>query len=260
MGSYRTSPVWCPGRSARPTAADIDPGGFSLVEILASIAIVAVLIALSLPVLSAARGQSRQTVSLSNARQLALTISAYADANDETFPATTEGAFYPAGSPFWRVNYPYWQVAETWTGVIFDLLPYHEHTDVYVSPHRPRPAFGEPLWPSSYTYSTSFVGSPALWSGDATADRTLQTPARQHMVRFPSSKALIWDEEPQTSARTDSPPDITLQRNAMMLADSSGAFRSPADATEPIENPIPHVRSKDKLHNTKLGVFGRDYE
>lgn len=57
-------------------------GGFTLVELLVVISIIAILIALLLPALQQARGMARVATCQSNQRQLFLAMNAYADDND----------------------------------------------------------------------------------------------------------------------------------------------------------------------------------
>lgn len=70
------------------------PQGFTLVELLATIAIIGVLIALLLPTVQAARESSRRTQCSNNLKQLGLAMSSYASLNG-TFPA---GSNIPAGT------------------------------------------------------------------------------------------------------------------------------------------------------------------
>src|SRR5580658_1883943 len=65
-----------------PTAAK----GFTLVELLAVIAIIAMLAGILLPALSGARERSRGIYCLNNARQLTLAWHLYADDHDGTLP------------------------------------------------------------------------------------------------------------------------------------------------------------------------------
>ena len=57
--------------------------GFTLIELLVVIAIIALLIGILLPALGKARGTARQTVCLSNQRQIGAAMMMYADAYDE---------------------------------------------------------------------------------------------------------------------------------------------------------------------------------
>lgn len=88
--------------------------GFTLVELLVVIGIIAILISLLLPVLSKVREQSRQVQCMSNLRQLGSAMILYAAANDGYLPSTarasadTTGPYtgaYPANDwVFWQQN------------------------------------------------------------------------------------------------------------------------------------------------------------
>lgn len=60
--------------------------GFTLIELLVVIAIIAILAAILFPVFAQARAKARQTVSLSNAKQIATATMMYCQDYDEQFP------------------------------------------------------------------------------------------------------------------------------------------------------------------------------
>jgi prepilin-type N-terminal cleavage/methylation domain-containing protein len=75
------------GRGARACAGDLFPLGFSLIEILVSISIIAVLLSVLLPSLSGAREAGRATACLSNLRELGTAWALYAnDYADRAMP------------------------------------------------------------------------------------------------------------------------------------------------------------------------------
>ncbi len=72
-------------------------GGFTLVELLVVIGIIALLIAILMPALNKAREAARTTACLSNLRQCAVALQMYANANDGRIPVILEGGPDSAG-------------------------------------------------------------------------------------------------------------------------------------------------------------------
>src|SRR5687767_190880 len=70
--------------------------GFTLVEALVCIAVIAILAALLLPAMARAKENARQAYCISNLRQLTLAVFSYTDENDGVFPAQpiAEGGAY----------------------------------------------------------------------------------------------------------------------------------------------------------------------
>lgn len=66
--------------------------GFTLVELLVVLAVIALLAALLLPVFAAARGKARETACLSNMRQAGLAFSMYTQDNDGFYPYAVDPA------------------------------------------------------------------------------------------------------------------------------------------------------------------------
>ena len=65
--------------------------GFTLVELLVVMAIIAILTALLLPVLSSARDKARRTTCLNNLWQISLGVRMYADDSNDKSPKPTNG-------------------------------------------------------------------------------------------------------------------------------------------------------------------------
>jgi prepilin-type N-terminal cleavage/methylation domain-containing protein len=66
-------------------------GGFTLIELLVVIGVIAVLVALQVPVLAAGKGRSRVAICASHVRQLALSCQIYASENSDRLPVLSGG-------------------------------------------------------------------------------------------------------------------------------------------------------------------------
>lgn len=85
------------------------PSGFTLVELLVVIGIIAVLAAIIFPTFARAREKARQATCSSNMRQVALAIEAYVQDYDELLPMTRQNAAWsePAAVPWYEAIGPY---------------------------------------------------------------------------------------------------------------------------------------------------------
>ena len=75
--------------------------GFTLVELLVVISIIALLISLLLPSLRKAREMAKSTVCLSNMRQMGLSLTTYAFENDDYIPAASCGSANSPEENYW---------------------------------------------------------------------------------------------------------------------------------------------------------------
>jgi len=238
----------------------LDTRAFTLIEVLVVMTILAVLVALAAPGLARARGSARVVASLSNAQQLAGVISLWLGDSKGVYPAVEEGKMMPVCDASF-ISFPYWQVFETWPTAVFRILPYCHNQRVFISPGSRRLGDGGDVFPPSYLYSTSFAGQPGLWSGSSTALLSLQRPARDSQVGYPSAKTLLFDAELGWLRYNPKYSGVDLDEPCpMAFADGHGAVKRPATATAAVVNPFAVPIGDRRLHNTRDGVMGRDYE
>ena len=94
--------------NTRPHQQSSNRKGFSLIELLAVIGVIAILAALLLAVLSSAKARVRRTVCLGNLRQINLGVRIYADDANDTAPGL------PKGQPVW---FRYRELLQTYLGL-----------------------------------------------------------------------------------------------------------------------------------------------
>src|SRR5256885_7309378 len=78
--------------------------GFTLVELLVVIGIIAVLIGILLPALTKARESAQRTACLSNLRQLHLSVALYGNAYKDAVPLGTWSGYHQQNYMAWRQN------------------------------------------------------------------------------------------------------------------------------------------------------------
>ena len=163
---------------------------FTLVELLVVISIVAVLIALLLPVLSGARRKATQVACLSNLRQFGAALFAYAGENRGWFPAAASGRnVYPE-------DWVHWQHGRD--ANVSSILPFlGRDTGVLVCPlglaERPLEPYQLSNGPYRYSYSVNvhFTG----WGGGTFGSGWAIQPCRLGKAVNPSRKILAVEED-----------------------------------------------------------------
>jgi prepilin-type N-terminal cleavage/methylation domain-containing protein/prepilin-type processing-associated H-X9-DG protein len=115
--------------------------GFTLIELLVVIAIIAILAAILLPVLVAAKSRALQTEDLSNKRQLIMAWIMYASDNNDVLVYNADESATVNGTPSWIPQNCYmdWKISSDDTNITFlqtnQLAPYcAQQYSLYVSP------------------------------------------------------------------------------------------------------------------------------
>lgn len=169
-------------------------GAFTLVELLVVIGIIAVLMGVLLPALSAARESSRRAVCASNLRQLHLACVSYATENGNWLPpAHTD--FIPA-KPAGRHNLHRWHGTREEVSRPFDfagspLWKYLRAGGIRACPNFDPPTNGFEVSAGGYGYNNHYLGST---TGDKGFHITwVNRPARLAAIRRPAETIMFAD-------------------------------------------------------------------
>jgi len=240
---------------------------FTLVELLVSVGVVAILLAILAPSLRGALAAAGRAGSLSNLRQLSMLFETYTQSKKGRYPATVHGRSYPVsldGNIYYGPANR-WDSLFAWPGALAEIAPLREVFETLFSPGSPqlrifKIELGGPY--TSYYYANSFVAQPGLWAPGAQPRPEMLTEAHVDQVLHPSAKVLLWDvERPYDRRWLRERLDPDQADTPMLFPDGHAAVKRIADAAEAVRNPL-NPRASDatmKLSNTPHGVRGRDY-
>lgn len=191
-----------------PRGRTLGVRGFTLVETLVVITVIAVIVAILLPALSHVRQSGRVSASLSNLRQHAGVFLLYTNDYAEQFPYFTRpepGLSTPLVDPSGRVwNTYYFSAYHNWALAL---------SDGYYNSTGSREGFSSPFRSMSpgvswdYLYPCVFLADPAYWRTETRMVPPVQFRSiRLGEVVFPGAKVLISDECYWESTRHTSSP------------------------------------------------------
>jgi prepilin-type N-terminal cleavage/methylation domain-containing protein len=236
---------------------------FTLLELLAVIAAIALLIAALLPSLVSARITAERVASLSNIRQHCQVFAAYSSDYSGFFPFVTNpnAEWSTLGRPYAGSMVKFFDASFAWN---YALAPAYYAGDprdfVFMSPEYRRRSAGErPFW-SQYAYSSSFVTDWRYWTPETRLrNRSQWRAVRMDQARFPSAKGLLVFKSALYADEVSSTVDVAL-------VDGSARLVWPSNLTPP-------YRGGDGAHpfgssvslpmsvvHTVMGYRGRDIQ
>jgi prepilin-type N-terminal cleavage/methylation domain-containing protein len=213
-GNFCGSPAGVIILTARPmrrnqTNIEDAAGGFTLIELLVVIAIIAILAAMLLPALAAAKEKAHRTICINNQKQILIATRLFTDDNSERLPFCNALQFDSLG-PGWLYNGKMSSTSNAADGLIWSFLkntntywcPLDRDPRTYGSPPNPRPQLC-----SSYCMNVAVNGNARLGYGS------------YKMLQFASDAVLYWeaDEKADSGAWNDgcnAPTDGLTRRHA----------------------------------------------
>lgn len=242
--------------------------GWTLIELLVTVGIVAVLIALTAPALRFVNDAARELKSLSYLRTHAQAMSSYTAGSQDAYPIFLEPTNLnvldvgPGNLPLVRYFDAHW----TWhifLGREGHALPYD--AEIYRSPRSIEAHAPLSPYRTDYAYPCVFVAKPSFWKQETRVFGTSQYGVtRSGDVAYASSKALVVEMWPFVDDAASSAARRSLLV-AMVDGSASGVSRGDlrrgypkGDGAEFLRFGAVHFNDDPPALHTVDGVHGRD--
>jgi len=229
---------------------------FTLLELLAVMAILTLLMGMLIPSLTAARRQAKANVCLSKMKGISTAFTIYLNANKEHFPPHRLKNLYPTATEEYVNEYqaksPRWQwFLEMESGPVIDPKPFARlrrpwgdeepgmgkktmtmTNDVFTCPALDDEEFAKNIRNGAYGYNYQYLGNARQQSGDHKRWDNFSVPL--HRIKAPSMTVLIADSRGAGNPHglhsyTLDPPRLAIEQNAMQFGPDRDMVREGQD-------------------------------
>ncbi len=210
--------------------------GFTIVELLVVIAVVALLLAIVLPLLAGARRKARETKAIANMQSHAQVVGVYLAEFTDRFPCVTDPSKDISELPIGEhgtLDVPYFLASQAWNLALGPRYYSGADDQSFYSPFATDRSYGF----SSYMLACTLLADPAYWNRATRTGRSQFRGTKASEVAFPTKKSVLVAELSVAGSwvRTDDDPESGVFR-ALGFADGHTARATLVGITEQYYN------------------------
>lgn len=244
-----------PGRWLR------QPAGFTLIEILVVIAVIAVLLGIAIPTLRGARRSAIIVVTLANQQQAERVLRLYLQDNDERYPNWGEPGTFAAELNWDEqdlfITDRWWDQPVYW-GVYLHMLGYEGWAGM--GPEANNGTYEQAVLKSDcvgcdlmswHSITNTAYAAPTFWDATTSPDKKYHETLRSTSIAYPSNKGVL------ILRRGILGRSRTLDQDMIHFGDGHGATLLRSDLTPGVVRGVMHNNGYP-AYNTPEGFLGRD--